>query len=38
LDTESNFSPIGNQNLIEHVGSELSNGELEWIYKQSIKR
>jgi len=23
LDAESNFSPIGNQNLIEHVGSEL---------------
>ncbi|MEY3419611.1 MAG: hypothetical protein RJA46_1382, partial [Pseudomonadota bacterium] len=28
---ESNFSAIGNQNLIEHVGSELSNGGLEWI-------
>jgi len=29
LDAESNFSPIGNQNLIEHVGSELSvNGEM----------
>jgi hypothetical protein len=25
LDSESNFSPIGNQNLIEHVCSELSN-------------
>jgi hypothetical protein len=29
LDAESNFSAIGNQNLIEHVGSELSNGGLE---------
>jgi hypothetical protein len=28
LDAESNFSPIGNQNLIEHVGSEL--GKKDW--------
>jgi hypothetical protein len=27
LDAESNFSPIGNQNLIEHIGSELGKGK-----------
>jgi hypothetical protein len=30
LDTESNFSPIGNQNLIEHVGSELGKKDYWW--------
>jgi hypothetical protein len=28
LDTESNFSPIGNQNLIEHGCSELGKNGL----------